>query len=177
MINIIGVDPGITGAIALLNDKYKLLELEDIPTLVERVVNGKAKRCINYKKLQLILIAWLAEHGELVAYVEDVHSMPAQSVQSMFNMGHTFGAIKAVLSCENITINYVSPLRWKKHLNLELGSHLKSNEKKEISRQCAIKTYPNHANLFSRKADHNRAEAVLIAKYGVAQLNTDEVLT
>lgn len=166
MINILGIDPGISGAMALLNDQGKLLELCDIPVLVDKVVNGKAKNVINYKQLQNTLMAWIAEYGEMMCYLESVHAMPTQGVTSMFNMGATYGAIRAVLACENIVVEQVAPQTWKKQLKIPMGPHLSSAEKKEISRGHAIKLFPHDVELFARKADHNRAEAALIAKYG-----------
>lgn len=153
----IGIDPGITGAIALVNHKGALCELFDLPTMLKGDIK-KPKKCINAKALQHILCAWLAEWGDLIAFVENVHAMPGQGVTSMFNMGETFGTIKSVLTCENIYTNLISPQKWKKQLKL--------TSDKEECRQYALKMYPNDIHQINRKKDHNRAEAILIARYG-----------
>lgn len=165
--NVLGIDPGISGALALLDNTGKILDIADVPTLILKVIKGKAKKSVNYKSLQMLLYGWHAEHGEMEAYIEDVHSMPGQSAPSMFNMGATFGAIKAILTCEDIPITYVSPQTWKKYFKIPMGGDLKSSEKKELSRSHAIRLYPCNIDWLARKADHNRAEAVLIARYGV----------
>lgn len=159
MINVLGVDPGLTGALALLDDRGRFLTISDMPIMSRGVKSGKSQNCVNYKGLQLLIDAWRAEYGEIVAYVENIHAMPGQGVTSMFNMGDTFGAIKAILACEDIETYYITPQSWKKHFKL--------TSDKEQCRAYAIRTCPQAAQYLDRKKDHNRAEALLIARYGV----------
>lgn len=165
MKNIIGIDPGIKGALALMDDQYNVLDVVDMPSMVERVVNGKAKRCINYKNLQLILSAWCAEYGELEAWMEDVHSMPSMNSVAVFSFGSNVGAIKAVVSNEDIKINYVSPQQWKKNFEIKMSSKMDKKEKKQTSIDYVIGLYPSMCDIIGKSSD--RAEAILIAKYGV----------
>jgi crossover junction endodeoxyribonuclease RuvC len=56
-------------------------------------------------------------------------------------------------------VRHATPSRWKKALGL--------NGEAEASRARAIETWPNRADLFARKKDHNRAEAALLGLYGL----------
>ena len=80
----------------------------------------------------------------------------------MFNFGDTFGACKAVCACLDMQLQFVSPVTWKKHYKI--------SKEKEVSRALAINLFPEAAHMLSRKMDHNRAEALLIAEYGRTQL-------
>lgn len=175
--NILGIDPGINGALCLLDITGKFLEISDMPVVVSKVINGKAKKTINFRGLQLILSAWLAEYGELVCYLENVHSFPSRNKKgevvqggvAIFTMGESLGAVKAIVTCEGIEINYVAPQTWKKFHKIPMGANISSGDKKELSRACAIRVCPQAAQYLDRKKDHNRAEALLIARYGVKQ--------
>jgi len=158
---IIGIDPGLSGAICLLDDTGKFYEIMDLPTMIRGGGQGKVKRCINPKGLQLVIASWFAEYGEMKAYVENINPMPGQGVVSMFSMGDTFGAIKAILACEGIETYFIAPQTWKKYFKL--------TSDKELCRTYAIRIFPDAAQYLERKSDHNRAEALLIAKWGSKQ--------
>ena len=83
-----GIDPGLNGAIALLDSNGQSLHLFDMPTLAIK----KEKR-----EIAPILIAdiLLIEPNTRV-YVERVAARPGQGVTSMFNFGKGFGMILVV---------------------------------------------------------------------------------
>lgn len=155
MKNIVGIDPGVSGAISLVDSTGRFIDVRDLPTMAK---GGKVKQHINSKALQQIIYAWFAEHGEIAAYMENIHAMPGQGVSSMFSMGDTFGAIRGVLACEGIETYFISPKSWKKELKL--------TSDKELCRAFAIRLFPEASQYLERKKDHNRAESLLIAKYG-----------
>ena len=66
--------------------------------------------------------------------------------------------LRAVVALCNVPYHLVSPVKWKRHFALDSD--------KERSRALAIRLWPG-VGLFSRVKDHNRAEAALIARYGV----------
>lgn len=141
-----GIDPGLTGAIALAGDGY--LAVEDMPVMGsgrQKVVNGAA--------LTGTLKGWRPD----VAVIERVHAMPKQGVVSSFRFGQALGTVEGIVLGLGISVRYVTPQTWKKHF------HLSSD--KEMSRMAAIRFYPRIADQLSRKKDDGRAEALLIARW------------
>ena len=151
---IIGIDPGITGAICILENR-KVVEVYDIPTMID---GKKNKRQVNGAQVTNIIRERLNENKEVVAVVEHVNAMPGQGVTSMFNFGQSFGVIKGICSALSIPIYFVRPTKWKKHFNL-----IKTN--KDASRTKVIEVYPEISSKLSRKKDANKADAILIARY------------
>ena len=86
---IIGVDPGITGAISILENK-KVIEVYDTPTMID---GKKNKRQVNGAQVTNIIKERLNQDKEVVVVVEHVNAMPGQGVTSMFNFGQSFGVI------------------------------------------------------------------------------------
>ncbi len=151
---VIGIDPGITGAIAALNaHTLELHDVMDFPTVSE----GKKQRIFTFGMAN-ILKHWEGQADRIaMVYLEKVNAMPKQGVTSMFNMGRSFGAIEGVVSTLNLPLTYITPVTWKRRANL-------INKEKDVSRTRALELYP--AAPLTRKKDHNRADAILIARYG-----------
>lgn len=152
---VIGIDPGLVGAVAFYDPDADTIDIVDTPTMGD----GK-KRVIN--------AALLAEHigdrtaGQAVAYLEDVHAMIGWGIGSAFRFGESKGVIQGIIGALGIRLFRVSPQKWKKALGL--------GRDKDSSRKLAIEMFPKHAELFARVKDDNRAEAALIAKYGSDEL-------
>ena len=151
---IIGIDPGISGAISILENK-KILEVYDTPTMIE---GKKNKRQINSAQVTNIIKERLKDGKEVIVVVEHVNAMPGQGVTSMFNFGQSFGVIKGICAALGLPIYFVRPSKWKKHFNL-----IKTN--KDASRTKVIEAYPEISSKLHRKKDSNRADAILIALY------------
>ena len=151
---IIGIDPGISGAISILENK-KILEVYDTPTMIE---GKKNKRQINSAHVTNIIKERLSNEKEVIVVVEQVNAMPGQGVTSMFNFGQSFGVIKGICAALGLPIYFVRPAKWKKHFNL-----IKTN--KDASRTKVIEAYPEISGKLHRKKDSNRADAILIALY------------
>ena len=84
--------------------------------------------------------------------------MPKQGASSGY--GRAVGAIEAVLSCCEIPMTIVEPTAWKKFHQLR-GSD------KEARRQRALQLFPEQATKLARKKDHARADAMLLAYFGL----------
>tara|TARA_B100001989_G_scaffold231109_1_gene189573 strand:- start:22 stop:516 length:495 start_codon:yes stop_codon:yes gene_type:complete len=151
---IIGIDPGLNGAIAIIEGK-KVISLFDMPVMAE---GKKNKRQLNSAQLVHILKNNIKNFENSVVVVEQVNAMPGQGVTSMFNFGQTFGAIKGVCAALGLSIYLVRPSKWKKHFEL-------INSSKDASRTKAIQIYPNLSNQLSKKKDVNKSDAILIALY------------
>jgi|TARA_B100001057_G_scaffold481682_1_gene555991 crossover junction endodeoxyribonuclease RuvC len=151
---IIGIDPGLSGAIAVMHDK-KVINMFDMPIMAE---GKKNKRQLNSSQLVNIIKENINEDEETVVVVEQVNAMPGQGVTSMFNFGQTFGAIKGVCAALKLPIFFVRPSKWKKHFEL-------INSSKDASRTKVIEMYPTLSGQLSKKRDVNKSDAVLIAKF------------
>ena len=158
---IIGIDPGLSGAIAVLENN-KVLNIFDIPVLSE---GKKNKRQLNSALLVNLLKENIIDNEDVAIVVKQVNAMPGQGVTSMFNFGQTFGAIKGICAALELPIYFVRPSKWKKHFEL-------INSSKDASRTKAIEMYPKLSNQLSKKKDVNKSDAILIAKfYSETRLN------
>ena len=151
---IIGIDPGLNGAIAVLQNN-KVKEIFDVPVMPE---GKKNKRQLNSAQLVKLLKDIIADSEEVVVIVENVSAMPGQGVTSMFNFGQTFGAIKGICAALGLPIFFVRPAKWKKHFDL-------INSSKDASRTKAIEMYPSLSDQLSKKKDVNKSDAILIARF------------
>ena len=151
---IIGIDPGISGAIAVMHGK-KVINMYDMPVMAE---GKKNKRQLNSSQLVNIIKENINENEETIVVVEQVNAMPGQGVTSMFNFGQTFGAIKGVCAALKLPIFFVRPSKWKKHFEL-------INSSKDASRTKVIEMYPTLSAQLTKKRDVNKSDAVLIAKF------------
>jgi len=142
---ILGVDPGLDGAIAFYFPSHDAIAAEDMPVAAQQV-NGA------------ILASRLRQMGPTAAVIEAVHSMPKQGVASTFKFGQSYGIAIGVVTALNIPVRFVTPGKWKKHFGLSAD--------KEEARARAIQLWPARAELFERKKDADRAEAALLAKWG-----------
>ena len=97
---IIGIDPGLSGAIAVLED-IKVLSLFEMPVMAE---GKKNKRQLNSAQLVNIIKENTNDDEDIAVIVEQVNAMPGQGVTSMFNFGQTFGAIKGVCAALGLPI-------------------------------------------------------------------------
>jgi hypothetical protein len=151
--NVLSVDPGLNGGAAVLSPHADILANFDLPTIGE----GTQRRIDPAN-----LADTIREHGPYgFAIVEQVAAMPGNGVSSMFRFGQSYGTILGVIGTLAIPVRHVTPAKWKKALGL--------NSDGEASRARAIETWPTHAELFSRKKDHNRAEAALLGLYGLRE--------
>ena len=149
----VGIDPGLTGAIAFLWGDGGV-DVLDIPVLPR--LSGKGMQ-VNARQLYFILNS--VPPKSLVCF-EQVNAMPGQGVTSMFHFGRTVGVIEGVLGSLGLPYEMVRPQVWKKRAGL-------LKKEKDASRTLALQMYPQIAEKLERKKDNGRAEALLIARYGI----------
>lgn len=155
---IIGIDPGASGAIAILEAKNgRLVDVIDMPT-TELQIGGKTKHRVSPVFLQSEL-GFYADDARAV--VELVGAMPGQGVTSMFAFGEALGIVRGVLAGMKVPTELVTPAKWKRDLKLNPG--------KDGARALAANLWPDKADLFKRVKDDGRAEAALIAHWGHSQ--------
>ena len=111
---IIGIDPGLSGAIAIL-EEHKVLNIFDMPVMSE---GKKNKRQLNSAQLVNIIKENTINNENTSVIVEQVNAMPGQGVTSMFNFGQSFGVIKGICAAMQPPMHLVRPAKWKKYFNL-----------------------------------------------------------
>lgn len=159
---ILGVDPGLSGALAFFDTDAGQFTIHDMP--VNRLSrNGKARN-----ELDLYEIARLIDAAKVdTAYVERVGSMPGQGVASSFAFGKSAGAVLGIIAAYFIPVTEVSPVTWKRAIGIGSGSG------KDASRALISRLYPDQSAAFRRVKDSDRAEAALIALWGFQQRRRD----
>ena len=150
---IAGIDPGLTGAVVILDPKTNTIDIIDMPT-VEVIRNGKKKQ----ELAPALLAAQLAGRNVKKAFLERVGAMPGQGVSSVFSFGRSVGIVEGVLAAYDMPVTIVPPVTWQKAVGLRGG--------KDGARERAMQLFPAAAEQFKRKRDDGRADAALIAWYG-----------
>jgi uncharacterized protein YbjT (DUF2867 family) len=150
---ILGIDIGVTGAIALLNIAGELVDVFDMPVLQD---GPKGRRAVNAPLLAPIVF----KSHAATAYVEYVGARPGEGAVGAFAFGRSRGVIEGVLGAAGIPCTFIAPASWKRAVGLSLAS-------KDAARAEAIRRWPSHAECFALKKWDGRAEAALIAVAGM----------
>lgn len=151
---IISIDPGLTGAAALLDNDGDLIEVFDMP--VSAKTSGKGNQ-VNAVLLSDFFREKIVAYGsEAIEFViERVGPMPGQGVTGMFGFGRSLGVIEGSIAAYSKPVTWVTPQKWKKRFSLV-------GKDKDASRTLVLEKFPNQSELFKRKKDAGRADAVLI---------------
>ncbi len=159
----IGIDPGFTGAVAVVDNDGNLIAVSDTPVLT--VQGKKTKQEYNIPAMHQIL----AEHAEqgIHAALEQVSSRPGEGVVSSFRFGRGLGLWEALLVACRIPFDRITPQCWKKSM---MAGRPK---KKDASRLRAMELFPQ-ADLRLKK-HHGRADALLMAEYLRRAVGTRDV--
>lgn len=151
----IGIDPGLTGAIALFKidgEKNTILEIWDMPLkefFKKKKLDGKALLKTLPEDLKGIPIT-----------IEHVHSMPISGRAACFSFGQVFGHILGLIDALGGEYKFITPDAWKKLVGLKAGAT------KDDSIDIAKKYFTNAEDWLTKRAHHNRAEALLIGLAG-----------
>lgn len=155
---VVGIDPGISGALALVGPGARLLRVADMPTMPRGSGGAFVKNQVAPAALAELLRDWLSDtdKNEVRVLLESVTAMPKQGVASTFSLALTAGLIEGVVAARGYSHELVRPQEWKKAMGLSAS--------KDQARAKASRIYPE-ADIH-RVKDHNRAEAILIARFG-----------
>lgn len=153
---ICGADPGMTGALAIIDTAGpRLVAVMDMPILdfgtkTRKVVDARA--CCE----------WLAQHEVDAIVIEHQQPMGAGGgVNSAFVLGRMAGGLESALSACGLPMHYVTPAVWKAKAGL-----IKADKKQSLDRARQLFGI---IPIFKRVKDHGRAEAALIAWYGLPE--------
>lgn len=149
----LGVDPGVTGGLALLMHDGTALSWLSMP-------DGEAGIVMGVRKL---MDTARARHtvGDLMRFhgiVERVHASPQMGVSSAFTFGRNKGAVLAALAALDVPVDEVTPVVWQKAMGVIYPKGEKRD--KNVSKRRAAQLFP------SLTIYHHNADALLIAEYG-----------
>jgi crossover junction endodeoxyribonuclease RuvC len=159
----IGIDPGQSGAIAVIDSQNNIIQLKDWPgdeIQAAKIVQA-TKKVVREEKMNL------------VGAIEYCHAMPKQGVSSMFKFGTNYGIWMGVSSMFKFGTNYgiwmgilaaldipfyvVTPAKWQKGV-------IKKAQDKKPALAAAARIFPK-AELYGPRGGgkDGRADALLIA--------------
>lgn len=150
---ICGADPGLNGAFVVIDLANSTLKVFDMPTFEK---NGK--RHVNAPEVGTILKT-ATPHA---VFLEFVHASPQMGVSSSFSFGRSSGVIHGVCGALDLPLTEIAPSVWKPRMGA-------TADKKQTAAQAA-KLLPQCAPLWKLVKHVDRAEAALIALYGICIL-------
>ncbi|KAJ4970346.1 hypothetical protein NE237_003445 [Protea cynaroides] len=158
---VIGIDPDLSGALALLkNEKSDCsAQVFDSPHL-QVLVGKRIRKRLDAKSIVQLLQSLDAPPGTKV-YIEQSIPYPQDGKQGWWSGGFGYGLWIGTLVASGFSVVPVASLLWKNHFELS-GNRATKDE----SRKLASTLFPSLSSLLKRKKDHGRAEALLIAAYG-----------
>lgn len=153
---IIGIDPGTTGAIALLVDG-EFVDVAAMPVAVKK----SGRKEVDVREVYALLVDFACRSNDSRCIIERVSAMPGQGVSGMFSLGDSFGTVRmaAAIACERTAL--VSPVVWKKRMGL--------NSDKRYSLAQARERFPKARPLLKLAKHEGLAEAILLAQFGHAE--------
>jgi crossover junction endodeoxyribonuclease RuvC len=152
---VIGIDPGVSGAVAFVYPDG--IQVDDMPTVE---VRGKRHVCPHG------LMARLRQHNLQAVdavVLEHVQGVQGTGATSAFSFGRSFGLVEGVVAGLALPLVLVRPQAWTKALGVsrDKGAH----------RQAAANLWPRQASLFARVKDDGRADAALLCHWWIRHGN------
>lgn len=157
---VLGIDPGLSGAFALYDPEGGLLEVADVPVLESRRSTGKVKRSIDAYEAARLIDVWSRQIG--LVMIEQVGIRPGEGAVGAFSFGEGFGLLRGICHAHFLRVETVTPQVWRRAMGVK-GD-------KDESRARASVLMPRSTELWRLKKHDGRAEAALIALYGVRVL-------
>jgi hypothetical protein len=158
----VGIDPGFTGAIGLIDGFGERIEAWDLPVI------GGVGRDRQFDRPALRAMCHdlsLYDQDDLVIGLENPTSRPGEGGQRTHRFGEGIGMIKMGLECYDLPFQLVAPNLWKGRLDLP-GKHIKGANK--ACAQFLVTHYPSaeHIVYGSRGGvKDGRLDALLIAHW------------
>lgn len=154
----IGIDPGLTGAIAVIDDTSRPIAMIDVARqrrdVVKTAIKDELDGYTTYVQLSERIVKY--PNQEWHGWIETPFSTPGGNMMGTNSLFQTYGGLKAMLDILNVHVNTLRPSGWKKSFGL--------TKNKDHSLAIARELWPTLR--LENQQDHNRAEAVLIAEYG-----------
>ncbi|MEM9043479.1 MAG: hypothetical protein AAGC81_02205 [Pseudomonadota bacterium] len=159
-----GIDPGVSGAIALINPDTRFLEVHDMPTRDVRQ-NGKNRKRVDPLAL-LDLLESCGDDPIRHLALEKVWGMQRDTPTTAFGLGEAFAIASTIALVAKVPHTLVAPQTWKREFALAGGG----KEGKAAARDHAIRLLPDHADKFKAVSKDGRVDAALLAIYSARKL-------
>lgn len=180
--NVLGIDPGLTGGLAVVDANGRLLAAWETP----RAADGE----IDLSGFTALVLKAIYQFNAQHAFLEKVSSMPGQGVASMFKFGLVYGAAQGILAARSVPFTLIVPRSWQK-LAFEGVREIRSADRqrkdgtlvkgkvepKKMAAVAASRLFPG-ADLSSSKGSpyhEGKVDAALIALIGARKLNGTEL--
>ncbi len=141
----IGIDPGKSGGIAVLDEGGRLMCACKIPATEKDVYD---------------VIHEFRENS--IALIEHVHGRPGHGSSGMFNFGRSFGGLRMALIACAVPFSEISPVSWQKMFGLTSSKKRSDKDKKNANKACAQELFPEQRT--GVKVTHLVADSMLIAE-------------
>lgn len=165
---IIGIDPGLTGAIAFLDTVDGRVHVEDMPTIAipEAGPNTTVKTEVDVIEMNEVIQGWLIRGAPALAFLEHTSSVgQVGQEQAKLSLAAGKASCLAVLRLAGVTVHRVTPVAWKRFYGIKQpmpGS--KAPDQKKQALRIARELYGTQ--YLRLEKHHNRADALLIARWG-----------
>lgn len=149
----VGIDPGLNGAIAVLNDQEKMVSFFEKPT-------------------GLLLYRVLQEVNPRAVFIEKAQTMPKQGIVSAFNYGAGFGELIAAVNICEMRYYLVSPRRWTNKMLIGTNSFDATKYRSSQAFKRLFPEWSEHKALLNRagRLHEGVVDAALIGLYGIKHL-------
>ena len=156
--NVIAVDPGCPLTMAFIHHDGRYFYFAEADMVALNLKGNKWENdpILTANKIKL-WIEWSLL--PVKAVVEKVNPMPGEGLVSACKFVGSMHLVMGIFAALEIPVKQVAPVKWKRDLGLKRA---RDSNLKEVSRQRAIQAFPSSSHIFSRKGDHNRAEAGLL---------------
>jgi hypothetical protein len=151
---VIGVDPGQTGAISILNRDGVLESVVDMPGY------GPEPMAMDVAAL----FEAVGTRDEIIVALEEPFAVSQNSSQASMTQGIGYGILLGVVGTMGLRHERIKPAAWKRELGLPMGAKYTSAQKKTNSRVHAARLWPDMAYMWERASQDGRAESALIGE-------------
>lgn len=157
---VLGIDPGATGALALVDERGVIEDLWDMPVRKER-----GRKRTDPVELRNLVYRIQALYDPEAWIIEAVGGRPAQSASAAFVFGVGYGMIVMLGIEHKVRLDFVEPGIWKRAMRAPADKQEAVNRADEL--------FPAHRNLFRGRMGGlrpDRAEAAMLALYKLEKM-------
>lgn len=155
---ICGIDPGIDGALALLDRAGNALDVVDMPTIKVRI-GGTLRARVDPHGLRGKLLEWAPAH----VVIEEIAPRKGDGARAVV-LGIAFGQAEGVVVGLGLPLVLASPREWRRQTGVSAESY---DGRKAQSLIVARNLFPGMAVKLKAAAHADRAEALLLARWGL----------
>ena len=178
MKTILGIDIGLSGAVAFLDaDEGELLAVFDMPvyytqgTTKTKTGKFRSKGHIDLDKFLYMLEIPKVHFEDTLVVMEDVHTFPGQGIVSMGTLLEQKGIILGMCKVLRYEVQLISPKTWQKHFGMKCPKEIKGKTARKRwlkmkSLHYATNRFPQEwSDKFIATNSHGRSDSCLIAQY------------